>query len=100
MATDKKIISVLNNLNSGIAEIGNHILLMFKLSIICLILTLLGTLFVAGRGWVPTLGIILLVVDILIIIFSIYSVYQLATKLKSIENSNDISILELLKSHQ
>jgi hypothetical protein len=100
MEEKKKILGILNNLNSGIAEMGNHILLMFKISLICIILTLIASFFIAVGGWGPILGIFLLVVDVLIICFSIYSLYQLAIKLKSIESSNDISILDMLKNNQ
>jgi hypothetical protein len=97
MANDKKILRILNNLNSGIAEIGNHILFMFKILALSILLTLMASFFIAARGWGQSVGILLLIVNAIIVIYSIYSLYLLSVKLKGIEKSNDNDLIEILK---
>ena len=97
MTNDRKVLRILNNLNSGIAEIGNYILFTFKILALSIILILLGSFFIAAGGWGQEVGIILLILNAIPVLYSIYSLYLLSVKLKGIEKSNDDDLIQIIK---
>lgn len=95
----KNQIRLINKLNEAIGSIASVIFQTFKLSSIILIITLIAFLLIssAKSKMDAEFGFIMLLGNILITIYQLYSIFQLASKLKNIENENNTSILEILQ---